>query len=53
VVLQALQNDIMLECQTWNPACALEMELPSELLGEVEQICPNLAVALGAGLASF
>jgi type IV pilus assembly protein PilM len=53
IVLQALQTELMLECQTWNPANSIEVELPSELLAEVEQVCPNLAVALGAALASF
>jgi Tfp pilus assembly PilM family ATPase len=53
IVMASLQNEMMLECRTWNPASALEMELAPELMSEIEQVCPNLAVAVGAALASF
>jgi type IV pilus assembly protein PilM len=51
VILQSLQQQLMLECIAWNPAAAFQMELPPEQVAELEQVGPQLAVALGAALS--
>jgi len=52
-VLQALQTELMVECKTWNPASFLQLALSPDQTAEFEQVAPQLAVALGAGLATF
>jgi type IV pilus assembly protein PilM len=53
LVLQTLQHELMVECKTWNPVAALQMSMPSDQAAEVEHVSPQLAVAVGAGLAAF
>jgi type IV pilus assembly protein PilM len=53
VILQALQNELLVECKTWNPTSFLEMELSAEQTSEIEHVGPQLAVALGAALAAL
>jgi len=53
VILQALQTELMIECKTWNPTSFMRLELPPEQTAEVEQIGPQLAVAVGAALAAL
>jgi hypothetical protein len=43
----------MLPCKSWNPARFLHLALPPEKLGEVEQVAPQLAVAIGAAISGF
>lgn len=52
-IVQVLQNELMAECRTWNPAAFLRSELPPVQAAELEQIAPQLAVAIGAALAAF
>jgi type IV pilus assembly protein PilM len=52
-ILQSLQNELMVPCKSWNPARFLQMGLPPQKMGEIEQIAPQLAVALGAASSSF
>lgn len=52
-IVQALQSELMVPCKSWNPAGALTMELPPQRMGEVEQIAPQLTVAVGAASMSF
>jgi type IV pilus assembly protein PilM len=53
VVVQRIQQDLVLECKILNPTTFLQMELPPQQAAELEQIAPQLAVALGAGLAAL
>jgi len=53
VVLQGLQSELMLECKTWHPAAFLQTELPPEQAAELEQVGPQLTVALGAAFATL
>ena len=53
VIVQALQNEMMVECKTWNPTTFLQFELPPHQAAEIEQVAPQLTVALGAALAAF
>ena len=52
-VIQTLQNELMVPCKTWNPAGFLELTLAPEKLGEIEQVAPQLTVAIGAGLSGL
>jgi type IV pilus assembly protein PilM len=52
-VVHALQTELMIETRTWNPVHALKLELPPEQVAEIEQVAPQLAVAIGAGLAAL
>ena len=53
LIIQALQTELMLPCKSWNSARVLHMSLPPEKLGEVEQVAPQLTVAIGAAIAAF
>jgi Tfp pilus assembly PilM family ATPase len=52
-ILQSLQNEMMVECKTWNATGFLQMALPPQQTAEVEQIAAQLTVALGAALAAL
>ncbi len=52
-VVQTLQNELMVPCKSWNPAGFMEMALGPEKLGEIEQVAPQLSVAIGAGLSAL
>ena len=52
-IVQALQTELMAPCKSWNPARFLEMALPPEKLGEIEQASPQLTVAIGAAATAF
>ena len=52
-IVQALQTELMVPCQAWNPTSFLTLALPAHQLGEVESIAPQLAVAIGAAMTSF
>jgi type IV pilus assembly protein PilM len=52
-IVQALQNEMMIECKPWNPTTFLRLALPPQQTAEVEQVSPQLAVAIGTALAAF
>ena len=52
-IIAALQAEMMVECKTWNPVATLQTELPPMQAAELEQVAPQLAVAIGAALAAF
>ena len=52
-VVQTLQNELTVPCQVWSPSKALQLNLPPEKMGEIEQVSPQLTVAIGAAAASF
>ena len=53
VILEILQTELMVECKRWNPACFLQQALPSDQVAEMEQVGPQLAVAIGACASVF
>lgn len=53
LIVQTLQSELVSECKTWNPTSWLQMELPPQQAAEIEQVAPQLAVAVGAALAAF
>ncbi len=52
-IIQILQTELMVPCATWNPTGFLSIVLPPQQMGEVEQIAPQLTVAIGAALAAL
>jgi type IV pilus assembly protein PilM len=53
LIIQALQAEMMVPCQLWVPVKSLQVMLPPERLGELEQVAPQLSVAVGAATVSF
>jgi Tfp pilus assembly PilM family ATPase len=53
IIIQALQTELMVPCKSWNPARFLQLGLPPEKMGEIEQLSPQLAVAIGAAISAF
>lgn len=52
-VMETLQSELMVPCKSWNPISFLNLSLPPQQMGEVEQVAPLLAVATGGALAGF
>lgn len=51
---EQLQSELMVPCETWNPARDLKVdELPPEQAAELEKTAPELTVAVGAASAAF
>jgi len=53
VIMNALQTELMVECKTWDPTGFLKMDLPPNQVGEIEQVAPQLVVAVGAAIAAL
>ncbi len=52
-IVQKLRQELMVECKVLNPTSFLEMQLPPQQTSEIEQVAPQLTVALGAALAAL
>jgi type IV pilus assembly protein PilM len=52
-IVQMLQREMMIDCKILNPTSFLRMELPQQQTVEIEQVAPQLTVALGAALAAL
>jgi type IV pilus assembly protein PilM len=52
-ILQALQNELMVECKTWNPTGSLQLALSEQQAAEFPGVAPQLTVALGAAFTAF
>ena len=52
-IVQTLQQELMIECKLLNPTTFLQLELPPQQAAEIEQVAPQLTVALGAALAAL
>ncbi len=52
-VVQALQNEMMVECATWLPTGFAQMALSPQQTAELEQVAPQLTTAFGAALAAL
>jgi hypothetical protein len=51
--MKGLGTEMMALCKSWNPTATLQMALPPAQVSEVEQVAPQLAVAVGAAAAAF
>jgi type IV pilus assembly protein PilM len=52
-IAQRLHQELMVECKLLNPSSFLQLELPPQQASEIEQVAPQLTVALGAALAAL
>lgn len=52
-VVQSLQTEMMVECKTWLPTATLQMALPPQQTAEIEEVAPQLTVAIGAAMAAL
>jgi len=53
LIVKALQAELMVDCKPWNALGFLRMDLPAQQAAEIEQVAPQLTVAVGAALASL
>jgi len=53
VFLEMLRAEMIAECKTWNPMSFLQLALPGQQAIEVEQVGPQLCVAIGAAVAAL
>jgi type IV pilus assembly protein PilM len=53
VIFQALQAELLVPCELWSPTKTMQLALPPERMGEIEQAASTLTVAVGAAAASF
>jgi type IV pilus assembly protein PilM len=53
LIVQMLQAELMAECKTWNPTGFMQHALPPQQVAELEQVSPQLTVAVGAAVAAF
>lgn len=53
VILQMLQTELLVECKPWNPAGFMEIAVPPQQAAELEQVSPQLAVAIGTAMATI
>jgi type IV pilus assembly protein PilM len=49
-ISQTLRHELMVECTPWNPVGFLKTTLPSDQTAELEQVAPQLTVAIGTAL---
>ena len=52
-VVQTMRQELMVDCRTWNPTTFLKSALPPEQAAELEQVGPQLTVAIGAALTAL
>jgi len=53
LVLQSLQRELAIECKLWNPTVKLQLALSPSQATELEQVAPQLTVAVGAALTAL
>ena len=53
LILSMLQAEMMADCKTWNPVANIQPNLPPLQIAELEQVAPQLSVAIGAAMAAF
>jgi type IV pilus assembly protein PilM len=53
LIVNTLQTELGVECRPWNPTTSLQLEVTPQQKAELEQISPQLTVAVGAALTSI
>jgi type IV pilus assembly protein PilM len=53
MIMQMLHTELIVECKTLNPTAFLQLALPGQQAVEIEQVGPQLSVAIGTALAAF
>jgi type IV pilus assembly protein PilM len=52
-IVQTLHTELAVQCNSWNPTSFLNLALPPDQAAEVEQVAPQLTVAVGAALTAI
>ncbi|EEF62421.1 pilus assembly protein PilM [Pedosphaera parvula] len=52
-IIKSLEAELMVHCKAWNPVASLQNELPALQSAEIDQVAPQLAVAVGAAAVAF
>ena len=52
-MVESLQSEMMVPCKVWNPTGFLQLALPPQQMGEIEQASSLLAVATGGAMTAF
>jgi type IV pilus assembly protein PilM len=52
-IIETLKTELMVSCKTWTPLSFLQVSLPPQQAAEIDQVAPQLGVAVGAALAAF
>ena len=52
-LVESLQSELMVQTSSWSPVSFMNMALPPEKVGEVEQVASQLAVAMGGAVAAL
>jgi Tfp pilus assembly PilM family ATPase len=53
MILQMLHSELIADCKMLNSTASLQMALPGQQAVEIEQVGPQLSVAIGVALAAF
>ncbi len=53
LIVQMLQAELLVECKPWNAVGFLELALPPEQTAEIDQMGPQLTVAVGTAIAGL
>jgi type IV pilus assembly protein PilM len=49
-LVKGLEAELMANCVAWNPTATLHLALPPQQIAELEQVAPQLTVAVGAAV---
>ncbi|MDB6111016.1 MAG: Type pilus assembly protein PilM [Pedosphaera sp.] len=52
-VVKGLEAELMVACTAWNPTATLQLALPPQQVAELEQVAPQLTVAVGTAATTF
>ena len=52
-IMKVLETELMAPCKSWNPVANLQLALPPVQISEIEQVAPQLTVAMGTAAAAF
>lgn len=52
-IVKVLESELMLPCRAWSPIGSIQLALPPEQTAEIEQVAPQLTVAIGTATAAF
>jgi type IV pilus assembly protein PilM len=52
-IVKGLEAELMASCIAWNPTATLQLALPPQQIAELEQVAPQLSVAVGAAVATI
>lgn len=52
-ILKSLEQEMSIPCVAWNPALNIQLALPGTQMAEIEQVAPQLTVAIGSAAVAI